>query len=56
MTAEQHKSVPQFRSVADAAFLQSLKDMPSLSNIKKPKEAEDKCWTCDGEEDVDKVC
>ena len=36
-------------------FLESVKEIPSLSNVQKPEQAEDKCWRCEGEENVDKV-
>ena len=32
-----------------------MKEITSLADVKKPAEAEDKCWKCKGEEDVDKV-
>lgn len=36
-------------------FIDSLRDLPSISDFKKPDEAEDKCWKCNGVENVDQV-
>ncbi|KAL5253156.1 hypothetical protein ACHWQZ_G013066 [Mnemiopsis leidyi] len=48
------KPVQQWSNVRKE-FIESIKDLPSLFNINKPAEAEDKCWKCKGEDNVDKM-
>ena len=49
------KVIKQQSCGVSRAFQTELTKVPTLREVTKPTEAEDRCWKCDGTEDVDKV-